>query len=130
MHNCQKLGILYHACKCVIRLSIYLISRKVCRVPNLGHQRFSDDRDGELNFSTAHRHYFCLSVCLSIILNTVALIFSIVISHGTADNKDILYNRDLLIFSVHVFCGRNVSRMIFLKFKYFSYLSVRILYKS
>jgi len=45
---------------------------------------------GELYISTAHRHYFCLSVCLLIILNTVALIFLIVISHGTAHNKDSL----------------------------------------
>jgi len=52
-------------------------------VPSLSHQRFPDDRGGELYLSTAHGHYFCLSVCLLIILNTVALIFSIVTSHGT-----------------------------------------------
>src|SRR6218665_2140337 len=86
-------------------------SRKVRRVPSLSHQRFSDDRGGELYFSTSHGHYFYLSVCiLLIILNTVALIFSIVSSHGTA-----------LIFSV--FRGRNFSRPIFLKF-YFSYLFI------
>jgi len=53
---------------------------------------FSDDRGGKFYFSTAHGHYFCLSVCLLIILNTAALVFSIVrpISHGTAHNKDSL----------------------------------------
>src|SRR6218665_2247348 len=100
----------------VIGLSIYIKSRKVRRVQSLSHQRFSEDRDGELYFSTAHGHYFCLPICLLIILNTVTLIFLIVTSHGTA-----------LIFSV--FCGRNFSRPIFLKF-YFSYLSIHISYKS
>jgi len=31
---------------------------------SLSHQRFSDDRGVEAIFSTAHWHYFCLSVCL------------------------------------------------------------------
>src|SRR6218665_3967483 len=66
-----------YACKFVIGLSIYIKSRKGCRVPSLSHQRFSDDRGGKLNFSTAHRHHFCLSVSKHC-LNTVALIFSIV----------------------------------------------------
>ena len=74
----------------VIGRSTYITSRKLCRVPSVSHQRFSDDRGGELYFTTAHGHYFYLSVCLLIILNTVALIFSIVISHGTAHNKDSL----------------------------------------
>jgi len=54
-----------YACKFVIGLSIYLKSRKVRRVPSLSHHLFSDDRGGELYFSTAHRpiHYLCLSVC-------------------------------------------------------------------
>src|SRR6218665_279834 len=108
------------------RTSIYIKCRKVHRLPSLSHQKISDDRGGELYFSTAHRHYFCLSACLLSILNTVALIFSVVISHGTAHNKDSLY-RGLLIFSV--FFGRNFSRPIFLKF-YFSYLSIHISYKS
>jgi len=43
-------------------------SRKVRRVPSLSHQTFSDDRGEELYFSTANGHYFCLSVCLFIIL--------------------------------------------------------------
>src|SRR6218665_3777899 len=61
-----------YACNFVIGLSIYIKSRKVRRVPSLSHQRFSDDRGGELHVysSTAHGHYFCLSVCLLIILNT------------------------------------------------------------
>jgi len=35
-------------------------------------------------------HYFYLSVCLLIMLNTVALILSLVISNGTAHYKDSL----------------------------------------
>jgi len=50
----------------------------------------ADTRGGELYFSTAHRPTFYFSVCLLIILNTVALIFLIVISHGTGQNKDSL----------------------------------------
>ena len=124
-HLCS-VGPYNYSCKFVIGLFIYIKSRKVHRVLSLSHQRFSDDRGGELYFSTTQRHYFCLSVCLLIILSTVALIFSTVNSHGSTHNKDSLI-RGLLIFGV--FCGRNFSRPIFLKF-YFSYLSINISYKS
>src|SRR6218665_844800 len=82
-----------YTCKFAIglsSLSIYIKSRKVRSVPSLSHQRFSDDRGGELYFSTAHKHYFCLSVCLFIILKTAVLTFLIVISHViyTAPSKD------------------------------------------
>jgi len=46
-----------------------------------------DKRGGKLYISTAHVHTFYLSVCLLIILNTIALIFLIVISYGTGHNK-------------------------------------------
>src|SRR6218665_3418520 len=67
-----------YACKFVIGHSIYIKSRKFVREPSVGHQRFSDDRGGEFYLSTAHGHYLCLSVCLFITLNTIALIFLIV----------------------------------------------------
>src|SRR6218665_1968059 len=82
--------VMTHIYNFLIVCSIYMKSRKVRRVQSVSHQKFSDDRGGELYFFTAHGHYFCLSVCLLIILNTVALIFSIVISHGTAHNQDSL----------------------------------------
>jgi len=102
-----------YACKFEIGLSIYIKSRKVRRVPSL-------DRGGELYFSTEHKRYFCLLIIFN--FNTVALIFSIAISHGTAHNK-FHSNRDLPVFGV--LCGRNFSKPIFLKF-YFSYLSIHI----
>ena len=48
-----------NACKFVIGLSIYIKSRKVRMIPSLSHQRFSDDRGGELYFSTAHIFPLC-----------------------------------------------------------------------
>jgi len=50
----------------------------------------ADKRGGELYFSTAQGPTFYLSVCLLIILNTVALILLTVISHGTGHNTDSL----------------------------------------
>ena len=71
-------------------------------------------------FSTAHSHYFCLSVCQLIILNTLALIYSTVISHAVVQPTIKIHsNRGLLIFSV--FYGRNYSRPIFLKFTSLTY---------
>jgi len=58
-HLCS---VFIYACKFVIRLSISTKSRKVQKVPSLSHQRFSDNRGGELYFSTAHGHYFCLPI--------------------------------------------------------------------
>jgi len=64
--------------------------------PYFDHDASHNARTGlrwwELTFSTARGHYLCLSVRLLIILNTVALIFSTVISHGaaTTNNKDSL----------------------------------------
>ena len=39
-----------YACKFIIGIYIYIKSRKVRRVPSLSHQRFSDNRGGELYF--------------------------------------------------------------------------------
>src|SRR6218665_3658572 len=45
-----------------IGLSIYIKSRKVRRIPSLSHRRFSDEKVGELDFSTAHGHYILLVI--------------------------------------------------------------------
>ena len=118
-----------YACKFVIGLSLYIKSRKVRRIPSLSHQRLSDDMCGELYFPTVLGHYFCLSGCLLIILNTVALIFSIVISHGTPGTPIIKIhsNRGLLIFSVFcgidTFLGRFSRNFTSLTYQFISYIN-------
>src|SRR6218665_1571585 len=113
-HRVHIFVVYSYAFNFVIGRSFYIKSQKVRMVSRLTHQRFSDKRGGELYLSTAHRHYFSLSVCLLIILNTVALIFSIVISHGTPGTALIKIDSNREIFSL--FYGRNYSRPIFLKF--------------
>jgi len=102
--------------------------QKVRRVPSFSHQRFSDDRVGELYLSTAHGHYFCLSVCL-IILNTVAQTFSIAISHGTPGTAIIKIhsNREAYWFSVcsvaETFLGRFSWNFTSLTYQFISHLN-------
>ena len=78
-------------------------------------------------FSAAHGHYFYLSVGLLIIFYIVALIFSIVsLLVMVQPIIKIHSNREciFIMFSVciRLYCGRNFSRPIFLKF-YFCYVS-------
>jgi len=68
----------------------------------------ADKRGGELYFSTAHGPTFYFSVCLLIILNTVALILLTVML------QPIIQIHSNAFFSV--LCGRNTSKTIFLKF--------------
>jgi len=50
----------------------------------------ADKRGGVIYFSTAHAPTFYFSICLLIIVKTVALILLTVISHVTGNNTDSL----------------------------------------